>query len=196
MSLKLFYFPGRGRAEQVRYLLKATNTPFEDLRVGNPADGQGDFGSMPVLHDGDFRLAQAPVIGAYLARKLKLVDASNLQVAAKLDSIAWAAEDLRMLYFKNAGGSDADKQGLLEKINNRWLPNFEKALAGGPYFAGQNHATHADYAIFDVLSTIAAHPSFAAFELGKHANLQKHYTTISQVPAIADWIKSRPASNF
>ncbi|MGA1354884.1 MAG: glutathione S-transferase N-terminal domain-containing protein, partial [Candidatus Limnocylindrus sp.] len=60
MGYKLYYFPIRGRGEQVRLLLHALEIPFEDVLVKREqylemkAEGPGTlyFGSLPMLEDG------------------------------------------------------------------------------------------------------------------------------------------------
>jgi glutathione S-transferase len=202
---QLSYFNGRGRGEQVRLLLVDLKLPYQDVRLegaGFPefkATGKADFGFLPVLEDGDFTISQGAVILGYLARKHKLVDPNNLKLAAKLDSIASAAEDIRLAYFKISRGTAEEKAEFVHKtLVDRWFPNLEKLLQGGNFFQNQPHATHADYAIFDVLNALAqpAAAPASATELKKFPGLDKFYTHFSERPAIAEWLAKRPNSPF
>ncbi len=140
----------------------------------------------------------------YLARKYKLVDPTNLAHTAKLDSICLAAEDLRLAWFKlPTQGTDAEKaaarQEFVEKtIVGRWWPNLEKLLQGGHFFAGSPHPTHADYAIFDVLSALSIPGKLpeAIEHLSKFPALNAFYNSFNARPEIAAWIAKRPASPF
>ncbi len=176
---------------------------LKDLRIQNPADAHGPFGSLPVLHDGNLILGQAPVIASYLAAKFKLVDPTNIVLVHQLDSAAWAAEDLRILYFKNFSGSDEDKKKnqaeFPSKFSTRWFPNFGKLLHNGPYLYAQPHPTHADFAVFDIVNTIVENPLFGDAgkkALSDDAALHAWYGRVSELPAIKGWIAKRPASSF
>jgi len=203
--MKLFYFNGRGRGEQVRLLLADLKQPYEDNRLDGPgfgafkATGKADFGFMPVLEDGDLTLSEGPVVLGYLARKYKLVDPTNIKLAAKLDSIAVAAEDIRLAWFKVAQGKDEEKAEFVQKtLVGRWYPNLEKLLHGGTFFNNSPHATHADYAIFDVLNALAqpGKAPAAITELKGFPGLNKFYTSFGERPGIAEWLAKRPASPF
>ena len=76
MSVELVYFNGPGRGELPRLCLHAGGIAFKDTKV----DGFGEFaklkaqpdfianeffGSMPVIIDGDFKLAQSIAVSSY-----------------------------------------------------------------------------------------------------------------------------------
>src|ERR1700743_3327998 len=137
MSYRLWYFPVRGRGEQIRLFLHALGQPFENVPVTRDRlaelKKEGPqllaFGSLPLLEDGDFRLVQGPVIMSYLAHRHGLTP-ENLQQAAQASVITLGAEDLRSKYFSLFGeGSEAKQAAFLAgdwKI--RWLPSFEGLL--------------------------------------------------------------------
>jgi glutathione S-transferase len=126
-----------------------------------------------VLEDGDFRLAQGPVILAYLAHKHRMID-DDPRRRARADSIAWGAEDLRIRYFDLFGGTDdagAQEKFVAGAWAKRWLPSFDLLLGDGEWFLGDRF-THADVAVFDALdatvawvkrATLDGHPRLAAF---------------------------------
>ena len=201
MSYKLYYFKARGRGEQIRVLLHALEQPFEDIRLSPPEfmelKQQGvaklPFGSMPMLEDGDFRLAQGPVIMSYLAKKHGMAPADP-QVAAWADAVAWAAEDLRKryntLFGKNPTSEPAE---FAQKVwRDRWLPTFEALLAqngDNGHFAGKT-LTHADIAVWDIVDacihyvdgcTLDGAPKVAAF-----------YDAVAKLPAVAGYVAARP----
>lgn len=182
-TYRLTYWPKRGRAEQIRLLLNELGQPYEDVHVEKGPEfaklrAQGPrvlpFGSVPVLEDGDFRIAQGPAILSYLARKHGIAP-SELQAAARADSIAWAAEDLRIRYFSLFGEGGPARQADFVKgpWRERWLPCLGGLLEqnGGAFFVGPA-LTHADVAVWDALdaclqwvegASLAESPRLAAF---------------------------------
>jgi glutathione S-transferase len=127
----------------------------------------------------------------------------NIVLSSQLDSIAWGAEDLRILFFKTAFGSDEDKKKnsaeFPAKVADRWFPNFNKLVGSGPFFLGQAHATHADFAVFDIIWTILSHPVFGESSkkaLQANPALNAWYDRINALPAVHSWIEKRPATNF
>lgn len=201
MAYKVYYFASRGRAEQIRLLLNVLEVPYEDVHLNREAfmalKEQGPkmlaFGAVPMLEDGDFRLAQAPVILSYLARKHGLAPA-DLQEAARLDAIALAAEDLRLHYFKCFGGGDdkeaRQKEYLANPWKSRWLPIFESLLAFNGdtgYFVGSS-ITHADIAVWDILDATLSYVPGSSLE--GFPKLQAFYSAIRERPAIAAYLAS------
>lgn len=201
MSYRLWYFPARGRAEQIRLLLNAIGQPFEEVPVTRdklPAMKQEgpkllSFGSVPMLEDGELRLAQGPVILGYLARKHGLAP-TELKAAARADSIALGAEDLRTRFFGllfGDGGEEKQTAFLNGDWKTRWLPSFEGLLqlnGDTGYFVGSS-LTHADLAVWDAIdgvlgrvkgATLEGYPRLAAF--------REH---IASLPAIAAYLKTR-----
>src|SRR5687768_369040 len=105
MAYTLYYFPIRGRGEQIRLLFHALEVPFEDRRINREEFGRmrGEgvsrvpFLQLPFLDDDGFQLAQGPVIMRYVAQKHGIVPADAKQ-AALADAITLAAEDMRTKY--------------------------------------------------------------------------------------------------
>merc|ERR1712013_916014 len=77
MGPELFYFDGTGRAQITRLIFTLGKHEFVDHRLSFPehAKNKADpshpvsqkYGSMPVLKDGDFLLAQSLAIATYAA---------------------------------------------------------------------------------------------------------------------------------
>lgn len=199
MSYKLYYFPIRGRGEQIRLLLHALDVPFENIHVKRDAflalreQGPGvlSFGSLPMLEDGTFHLCQGPAILSYLARKHDITP-SDPQLSAKADSIAWGAEDLRMRYFKLFGDDGPKKQQEFVEADwtTRWLPNLDGLLTlnGESGFFVGDRLTHADIAVWDVLDAIVSNISLAT--LDGFPRVQKFYDAIRSRPSVAAHVES------
>ena len=199
MSYKLYYFPIRGRGEQIRLLFHALDIAFEDVHVKGDAfqelKKQGPatlaFGSLPMLEDGTFRLCQGPVILSYLARKHDAAP-SDPQLSAKADAIAWGAEDLRMRYFKLFGDGAETKQAefVAGDWQQRWLPSLDGLLAlngVSGHFVGER-LSHADIAMWDVLDAILINIKDA--KLDGFSHLQAFYDAIRSRPAVAAYVES------
>ncbi len=199
MSYKLYYFPIRGRGEQVRLFLHALEIPFEDVLVKRDQflelQKQGPsmlyFGSLPMLEDGEFRLCQGPAILSYLARKHDAAP-NDPQLSAKADAIAWGAEDLRMRYFKLFGNDSEKTRGELVAGDwkTRWLPSLNGLLelnGNTDHFVG-DQLTHADIAVWDILDAILGNIQSAS--LDDFSRLQAFYDTLRSRPAVAAYVES------
>ena len=95
MSYRLFYWALRGRGEQVRLLLNELGEDYEDVHLEHGQEyiqmrrrGPGTlyFGSVPMLQDGDFKLAQGPAIVNYLGRKHGIMPADPQAAADRVDT--------------------------------------------------------------------------------------------------------------
>ena len=199
MSYKLYYFPIRGRGEQVRLFLHALDIPFEDVRVTRDhfleLKQQGPamlyFGSLPMLEDGAFRLCQGPAILSYLARQHDAAP-SDPQLSAKADAIAWGAEDLRLRYFKLFGDESekARSEFVAGDWQTRWLPSLNGLLElnGTTDHLVGDQLTHADIAVWDVLDAIVGNIQSA--NLDGFSRLQAFYDTLRRRPAVAAYVES------
>eukprot|EP00698_Gefionella_okellyi_P016034 TRINITY_DN4564_c1_g1_i3.p1 TRINITY_DN4564_c1_g1~~TRINITY_DN4564_c1_g1_i3.p1 ORF type:complete len:512 (+),score=123.24 TRINITY_DN4564_c1_g1_i3:230-1765(+) len=199
--LKLYYFNGRGRAEQIRILLHELGVEFEDIDASKHlADmkKQGaavlPFGSLPMLQDGEYRIVQGFVIAGYLARKYGLVDPQNIQLAARADAIAAGAEDLRIQYYKVFFGESTPathEKFVTEVLRARWLPNLNTLLKlnseSHRHFVGHS-LTHADTCVFDVLLTCLAF--FKDASLYGFPELQHFFAAMQERPRIKAYLSS------
>jgi glutathione S-transferase len=200
MSYKLYYFKFRGRGEQVRLMLNALDVAYEDVflnREGLVAlKQQGPsmlaFGSVPMLEDGDLKLAQGPVIMSYLGRQHGRCP-GDVKEAAKADAITLGAEDLRAKYFRVHGEKDPEKQRefLDGELTARWLPAFSGLLEENDtgYFVG-NDWTHADIAVWDVLDAILSY--FDSASLAGDARVAAFHERIAGIEPLAAYLAARP----
>jgi glutathione S-transferase len=201
MSYRLWYFPFRGRGEQIRLLLNALEQPYEDVAVKRadlPAlkqQGPGllAFGSLPLLEDDDFRLVQGPVIMSYLARKHGMAP-TDLRQGARADAITLGAEDLRTRYFSLFGEGAQEKQAafLSGDWQTRWLPSFDGLLAlhgAGGFFLGSTPC-HADLAVWDVLDAVTTYIPGAT--LDGHPRLSAFCDAVRALPPVAAYLARRP----
>ncbi|XP_052006069.1 glutathione S-transferase P-like isoform X2 [Xyrauchen texanus] len=102
-SLKLWYFPTRGRAESVRLMLTDQGKQWEEVTVTGQTWGTLKksclFGQLPKLEDGDLTLFQTNAIRRYLARRLG-VYGQNEKETALIDMMDESLTDLQAKYMK------------------------------------------------------------------------------------------------
>ena len=203
MTYRVYYWPMRGRGEQIRLLLHELGQNFEDIHIRPDGEFQTlkkqgantlYFKSVPMLQDGDFKLVQGPVIMNYLGRKHGLMS-NDLQEAAKTEAIVLGAEDMRMAYFRAFGDSEEaiEKQTLFVKDQwkPRWLPSWNELLElnGDTGFFIGNQLTQADIAVWDALDAIVQRIEGAGFD--DYDRLVKFYESISCRPSITGYLSSR-----
>ena len=152
----LYYFEGRGLADQIRWLLAYTGTSFKQRAVNTRSKfvalmGSGllSFDQMPLLQIDGLNLVQSQAIVRYVGRRAGL-QGKTPQEEAEVDMVAEAIRDcLGMLVgmpFKRADSTEekASKDTALLKWHKS-APKFEKRLASsenaslvgaGPTYAG------------------------------------------------------------
>lgn len=202
MSYKLWYFPFRGRGEQIRLMFHALGQPFEDVPISREQfvelkkEGPRTlmFGSMPILVDGELRLAQGSVIMGYLARRHGAAP-TDLRDEARADAITLGAEDLRSKYFSLFGEGAPAKQAtfVAGDWQNRWLPSFEGLLklSGSGFLVG-NKFSHADIALWDALDAVLNDVKGAT--LDGFPLLTEFRERIAALPGLSAYLQSRKKS--
>lgn len=142
----LYYFPSRGRAEQIRLALAKVGVTFRQpsLDMGDPV-AMGEYfqkarelggnltTTIPILYmDGKY-LTQSTAILKYVARKYNLYPQSTLWQTYDVDNLIEAAEDLRAANYKPMafmGGTADDITKYKQKILPKHLQNFARANLG------------------------------------------------------------------
>lgn len=146
-SPRLTYFAGRGRAEQIRWLLAATAVEWTEAVLHSSeqfkklAAQDCAFGQVPLLEIDGLKLVQTQAIIRHLARRGELVGKSASEQALA-DSVAEAALDFRAavlaLPFSN------DKAACVAAVE-RYAPAFERLLdTSAISISGGEALTYAD----------------------------------------------------
>jgi glutathione S-transferase len=199
MAYRLLYFPFRGRGEQIRLLFHALEIEYEDVAIEKPTlmelKKQGPeallFGSVPVLEDGDFKLAQGPAILSYLGRKHGAAP-TDPELAAQADAVTLGAEDLRSKYFGLFGDQGAEKQAafVAGDWTARWLPAFEWLLSTGSdaHLVGDS-LSYADIAVWDALDSCVTYVDGANFD--EAPRLKAFYDAIAARASLSAYLKYR-----
>jgi len=166
MPLKLVYFNVRGRGQALRYIcadngvaLEEVDIDFADWPKVKPTTA---FGQLPVLEDGDFKVAQSNAILRYVARKHGLYGKSDKE-QTMIDMVNDQQEDVRLTYLRLIYQEyDKEKDNYIKTIPEK-LATLEAFLgknSGGKGFFVGDHASFADYTTFDLLDnllTLAPH---------------------------------------
>lgn len=194
-----YYWPARGRGEQIRLALAEAGVPFEQ-----PSFAFGDQDAMkkyfedcrckggnlttnvPMLYIDGLYLTQSSAVLKYVARKFGMYPVDPV-AAYEVDNLIAAADDLRTANYKPMkmfGGGEKELKSYLEGLPKH-LDNFVRLLGSRDYFAGG--FTVADLTIYDTLDvaerqvpgTLAKYPTLKAF----HARVEARQN-------IATWIAS------
>ncbi|KAL5014352.1 hypothetical protein ScPMuIL_008622 [Solemya velum] len=203
-TYKLYYFPGKGRAELSRLLFAAACIQYEDNRISGDEWAKVKpttvTGKMPFLDVDGAQLPEGDAIARYIAREHGLAGKTSWEVA-QADVILGVCNDLRkemvQAHFEKDEKLKAEKQ---TKLGKETFPNylavFEKILNKNSnkdgYFVGKS-LTIADLAVYDLLD-FPISKGFLSLE--NNATLKSHRQKISEIPRIAEWLKKRPASEF
>jgi len=114
------------------------------------------FGQLPVLHDGNFEIAQSNAILRHVARKHALYGKDDVE-KTWIDMINDTQEDVRLSYLRLIYQQyDTEKENYIKSLPEK-LALFEKVLGkndGGKGFFVGSKASFLDYNIFDLLDNL------------------------------------------
>mmetsp|Transcript_117549 Transcript_117549/g.207836 ORF Transcript_117549/g.207836 Transcript_117549/m.207836 type:complete len:217 (+) Transcript_117549:2-652(+) len=200
-DIKLYYWPARGRGEQVRLALVATKTSFEDVTFDMTDQEamqaffekcRGLGGNLttntPMLEIGGKFYTQSIAILKFVCARGGLrprTPAGSYEV----DNIIAHVEDLRPIGYKTIKmlGGTMEKDFLLEK-SQKHLENLERLLGEKKNFV-ENRLTAADISVYDLLDTMietqvpghlsANFPKLAAFRerMGQLEDIAAYHET-------------------
>lgn len=124
----LYYFAGRGLADQIRWMLAATNVTFTQKTVSDRAkllkmtERQLPFGQIPLLQIDGLEIVQSQAAVRYLAKRANLIGI-NSEEEVKCDMVAEAVRDLLMLVvgspFKRAKSVE-EKNAHIKLMKEKW----------------------------------------------------------------------------
>mmetsp|Transcript_17774 Transcript_17774/g.17854 ORF Transcript_17774/g.17854 Transcript_17774/m.17854 type:complete len:253 (-) Transcript_17774:155-913(-) len=156
VAATLYYFNGRGKADQIRWMLAATNTTFVQKTLTDRAhylrlaEKQLTFATLPLLQIDGVELVQTQPIIRYLARKGKLAGQTPAE-EVRCDIIADAIADLVSIAYsapfrKCLSDEDACRNQTL--MEERWESVGSRLEAllignGGKFMVGSS-MTYAD----------------------------------------------------
>ena len=204
-TYKLYYFPGRGRAELTRWIFTQAGVPYEDIRKGGEDwaafKPSTPFEAMPVLEiDGKLYAGSGPM-ARHIAETHGLAGSNeleNLELASLFDLL----EDLylRLMLFRFEK-EDARKAELKKELEEKHYPKFLRLLNkrivdnGSPegWIYGRK-VTYID--LYAALLCEFVTRFSGANALDAYPALAKLKETVEALPKIAKWIKERPVTEF
>jgi len=161
MPYKLQYFPVRGRAQALRYIIADNGLELQEevVAMGDwpTVKPKTPLGQLPVFYDGDFHLGQSNAILRYVARKHGLYG-KNDKEAALIDMINDQQEDIRLSYIRLIYQEyDSGKEAYIKNLPTH-LATLEKVLGenkGGAGFFVGDKVSFVDYTLFDLLDNLS-----------------------------------------
>uniref|UniRef100_A0A8C5SJU1 Glutathione S-transferase n=1 Tax=Laticauda laticaudata TaxID=8630 RepID=A0A8C5SJU1_LATLA len=159
---KLYYFNGRGRMEQIRWLLAAAGVEFEEEFFETREqyekllqDGFFLFQQTPMVEMDGMKLVQTRAILRYIATKYNLYG-TNLKDRALIDMYVEGTTDLSLfiLSFPFLTPEDQERQlvTIKEKATKIYFPVYEKVLKDhGQDFLVGNRFSLADIHLFETI---------------------------------------------
>ncbi|KAH7727998.1 CRE-GST-36 protein [Aphelenchoides avenae] len=204
-NYKFFYFPGRGRGEHIRQLLKLAGAQFEEVVVTQETwPGLKDempLGQVPVLEIDGKKIGQSLAIARFVGHEFGLAGKDNVE-NARLDMIADLIQD--------ASNSDGIKEWPLVKLGMKKVDNekeyfkqqvrpqmenyaatFEKFLVenGGNSLLSGDNVTWVDVLAAEFFSKFVDYGEKDALEAFPH--IQNLIDRIHNIPVIKKHIENR-----
>ncbi|CAH1367637.1 hypothetical protein MTP99_008911 [Tenebrio molitor] len=197
-SYKVTYFPTKGWAEPIRFILSYGNLDFEDIRVPYeewPAQkAQAPFGFLPMLEHEGKKAHQSSAICRYLAKQVNLAgkdDWEDLEIDAAVDSIKDFGLKLNAVRTEI---DEAKRKEKMEQIVKEVLPdNFgrlEKFAQRNNGYLAVGRLTWADLFFVSLLKNVE---QIAGVDVLKnHPNLLNLKKKVLELPGIKKWVEKRP----
>jgi len=209
MSIKLYYFDGRGICEPIRWILSYGGADFEDVRIPYnkfpptlPPEikAKSRWGQVPLVEFEGKSLTQSLAVTRYLARKYKLVPEDDY-LAALCDEYVDALRDslgagfLPILLAEDPKEKEEKLKEYTKTLRTRFLDRFESIAKanGGKHLVGDS-ITWADITLAYLLDH---------FQIVLGIDLTEGYPNIKNVkdmvvnsPKIKAWIEKRPKTKF
>lgn len=197
---KLTYFPIKGLAESIRYLLAYSNIEFEDIRLDintwkSSVKATVQFGKAPVLEIDGKQLTQSRAISRYLGKEAGL-GGKDAWEDLQIDIIVDVIDDLRSAaadynYDPDEKSKAAKKDPLLNETIPFYLKKFDSIVSENNGHLANKKLTWADIyfvAISEVLTFMVGNDV-----LEPYPNLKALRETIQAYPGIKKYIEGRPA---
>mmetsp|Transcript_4415 Transcript_4415/g.5114 ORF Transcript_4415/g.5114 Transcript_4415/m.5114 type:complete len:252 (-) Transcript_4415:83-838(-) len=199
---KVYYWPARGRGQQVRLVLAEAGVEFEDVSFDMTKEesklsffanckkiGGHLTTNIPMVDIDGKILTQSSAVMKYLGRRFSLYP-SNLDDAYTVDMLLATAEDLRSANYKPMkmfGGSEADKQHYKTDVLPVHLSNYERLLGDKDYFTGRT-LTVADLSLYDTLHVVECQ---VPGTLREYPKLKSFFDRVQARPTLAKFLGSK-----
>lgn len=198
-DLEFYYWPARGRGEQIRLVLAEAGVSWkqDSFTLGDEKGMAAYFAecrklggngttNVPMLKIDGHYLTQSSAVLRYCARKFGLYPSDDDYYNSYIvDNLLAAAEDLRTENYKPMkmfGGTDAIKQNYIETVLPKHLANVARLLGEQEWLAGTFSV--ADLSWYDVLDVCERQVPGV---LSKYPNLSAFHARVEARPNIAAW---------
>ncbi|XP_064628534.1 hematopoietic prostaglandin D synthase-like [Lineus longissimus] len=199
---RLLYFNARGRAELARLILAATGVDYEDVRFEKeewPKIKQTiHFEEVPILEVDGKQINQSYAIARFLAREHGLYGKDAVEMAG-VDAVVDTLEDMmKPIYTIYLEENKEKMSSMLQKYKENtlkhYMQKFEEYLAkeDTEYFVGSS-LTWADLHYINCMSWVTL---FVPDALDNHPRLINLKNKIESLPRIANWLDTRPITNY
>merc|ERR1711879_528708 len=210
-SLKLQYFPLRGRGEVIRLALAYKGIEYVeepiDYQAMKSAAGSAEhpFGQAPIFVVGDLHIAQMDSILRYLAREYDLYGSNNTEKAL-IDMVLGGVESIRgdytNLIYKDELKDDAKKSYAEQHFGTasittrnggahfQYLENFLQRNGGGKGWAVGDVFSIADIHLFDIIDLHLRDQLFPSEVKEKFPLLVAHHGRVAAEANIAAYLAS------
>lgn len=197
---KLYYWPARGRGEQIRIILSDAGMPFEDVTwdasKGEAAKqeffkmckglGGHTTTNIPMLEEGGKFYTQSSAIIRKIGRDAKLYTGTYEE-----DMLIATVEDLRSANYKAMsmfGATDKAIKSYIDVVLPKHLRNLERLLLSteGLYLLG-NDACVADLTLYDALHVAERQVPGV---LSKYPRVKLFFDTVEGRPGVKKWVAS------
>ena len=204
-TYKLYYFPGRARAELIRWIFVQAGVPYEDIRKGGEdwaaLKPSTPYGSMPVLEiDGKMYAGSGP-LARYVAEQHGLAGSNaleNLELASIYDVIEDLLLRAILCHFEK---EDARKAQLKKDLDEQHFPKYlgilNKLITDNAAPEGWIYGKKITYIdlrvalVGDLVLKLGGDNALDAYP-----QFKKLRETVEALPNIAKWIKERPVTEF
>ncbi|XP_067932285.1 hematopoietic prostaglandin D synthase-like [Watersipora subatra] len=198
-EMRLTYFNARARAELARLLFKLAGKEFTDRRVEGeewtalkPSTPKGQ---LPILEVDGKMMCESGAICRYLAREFGLYGSDNWEAAICdqiLDTVDSVFQNIVQIKF-TAKTEEAKATAMKNAVSNiEGLEKLVYSFKKGAFLLGEK-ASLADAAIRNITEYFAALPEL---KLESYPTVKAIASNFAAIPAIAEWIKTRPETNM
>lgn len=184
----LYYFNGRGKMESIRWLLTVAEVEFDEVHLRTREDYEkllrdGDlmFQQVPLVEMDGMKLIQSKAILHYIAGKYDMLG-KDLKERVMIEMYSEGLIDLMEMMMKLIfmGNTTAEKENILNKAKNRYLPVFEKVLIDTVHLVG-GKVSLADVLLTEC--TLMLEELFVGI-LGDFRNIKSFQGRMTMIPAI------------
>ena len=204
-TVNMLYFPIAGRGELIRLIGAAGGV---DIKVEMHEDYKkrsldaGFFGSLPVMWDGDFKLAQSAACEQYVAAIAPKYAGLTAQQRAVDNMFAMTKEDVVAGCAKVMFGDEkvhADAKNTVPPILDHFLTPLENMVPDKGFVNGLDIPTVADLSLLNIvtmMTPVGVVVKFAGgYDFNKFPKIMKIVEDTKKSPGVAEYLATTESMN-